>query len=268
MINVTVWYEALEERGEMRPEFAPPGISEEHLARFHEFLSKSSAGVKATYPDGLLNTLSGHLSKNEDMNVTYTTMYDPEFGLPDELLDKTDVLIWWGHMAHHVVPDELAFKVVERVQRGMGFIALHSAHLSKPFRYLLGTSGNLKWREVDFTRVYKMNRTHPIVQGIPDTFELEQEEVYCEPFDIPKPDDLLFTNWYRGGELFRSGATWTRGNGKIFYFQPGHETFPSYHNPIIIRIIENAVRWVAPVQWIEKLESPMIEKSPEELLKG
>lgn len=267
MINVTVWYEALEERGEMRPEFTPPDLSEEHLAHFREFLTKSSTGVKAAYPNGLLKTLSEHLSKNEDMNVTYTTMYDPEFGLPDELLNKTDVLIWWGHMAHHVVPDELAFKVVERVQRGMGFIALHSAHLSKPFRYLMGTSGNLKWREVDFTRVYKMNRTHPIVQGIPDTFELPQEEVYCEPFDIPKPDDLLFTNWYHGGELFRSGATWTRGNGKIFYFQPGHETFPSYHNPIIIKIIENAVRWVAPTQWIEKLESPMIEKSPEELLK-
>lgn len=170
-------------------------------------------------------------------------------------------------MAHHAVPDELAFRVVERVQRGMGFIALHSAHLSKPFRYLLGTSGNLKWREVDFTRVYTMNRTHPITQGIPQTFELEQEEVYCEPFDIPKPDDLLFANWYRGGELFRSGATWTRGNGKIFYFQPGHETFPSYHNPIILQIIVNAVRWAAPVQWLEKLESPMIEKSPEELLR-
>lgn len=170
-------------------------------------------------------------------------------------------------MAHHAVPDELAFRVVERVQRGMGFIALHSAHLSKPFRYLLGTSGNLKWREVDFTRVYTMNRTHPITQGIPQTFELEQEEVYCEPFDIPKPDDLLFANWYRGGELFRSGATWTRGNGKIFYFQPGHETFPSYHNPIILQIIANAVRWAAPVQWLEKLESPMIEKSPEELLR-
>lgn len=267
MINVTVWYEALEERGEMRPEFAPPGITGEQMEHFTGFLTKSSAGVKEAYPNGLLRTLSEHLGKNQDMNVTYTTLYDPEFGLPDELLNKTDVLIWWGHMAHHVVPDELAFKVVERVQRGMGFIALHSAHLSKPFRYLLGTSGNLKWREVDFTRVYKMNRIHPITQGIPDTFELEREEVYCEPFDIPKPDDLLFTNWYRGGELFRSGATWTRGNGKIFYFQPGHETFPSYHNPIIIQIITNAVRWAAPAQWIEKLESPMIEKSPEELLK-
>lgn len=267
MINVTVWYEALEERGEMRPEFTPPDISEEHLSHFNEFLKKSSAGVKETYPNGLLCTLSEHLSKNQDMNVTYTTLYDPEYGLTDGLLNKTDVLVWWGHMAHHVVPDELAFKVVERVQRGMGFIALHSAHLSKPFRYLLGTSGNLKWREVDFTRVYKMNRIHPITQDIPDTFELEREEVYCEPFDIPTPDDLLFTNWYRGGELFRSGATWTRGNGKIFYFQPGHETFPSYHNPIIIQIITNAVRWAAPVQWIEKLESPMIEKSPEELLK-
>lgn len=267
MINVTVWYEAVEEKGEMRPEFTPKDIPAEHLEGMMKFLGKAAEGVKAAYPEGLLNTLSKHLAKNEDMNVTYTTLFEPEYGLPDDLLNKTDVLIWWGHMAHDAVPDELAFKVVNRVQRGMGFIALHSAHLSKPFRYLLGTSGNLKWREVDFTRVYKMNSIHPITQGIPDTFELEQEEVYCEPFDIAKPDDLLFTNWYRGGELFRSGATWTRGNGKIFYFQPGHETFPSYHNPIIIKIIENAVRWAAPVQILDTLESPMIETSPEDLLK-
>ncbi len=267
MIRVTVWYEAVEEKGEFRPEFAPPDLPAEFQEKMAEFAAQSAANVKKAYPNGLLCTLSEHLRKNPDMDVTYTTLYEPEYGLSDELLNKTDVLIWWGHIAHHAVPDQLAFKIVERVQRGMGFIALHSAHLSKPFRYLLGTSGNLKWREVDFTRVYKMNATHPITQGIPDTFELEQEEVYCEPFDIAKPDDLLFTNWYRGGELFRSGATWTRGNGRIFYFQPGHETFPSYHNPIIIKIIENAVRWTAPVQWIEKLESPMIEKSPEELLK-
>lgn len=267
MINVTVWYEAVEEKGEFRPEFAPPGVPEDAYEKMREFVEGSAPKVKEAYPEGLLNTLSQHLAKNEDMNVTYTTLYGENYGLTDELLNNTDVLVWWGHMAHHAVPDEIAMKVVERVQRGMGFIALHSAHLSKPFRYLLGTSGNLKWREVDFTRVYKMNRTHPITQGIPDSFELEQEEVYCEPFDIAKPDELLFTNWYRGGELFRSGATWQRGNGKIFYFQPGHETFPSYHNPIIIQIITNAVRWAAPVQWIDKLESPMIETSPEDLLK-
>ncbi len=267
MIHVTVWYEAVEERGEFRPEFAPPEMDAEMLKRMPELAAQSAANVKKAYPNGLMWTLCDYLRKNEDMDVTYTTLYDPEFGLPDELLNRTDVLIWWGHVAHHALPDELAFKIVARVQRGMGFIALHSAHLSKPFRYLLGTSGNLKWREVDFTRVYKMNQIHPITQGLPDYFELEQEEVYCEPFDIPKPDDLLFANWYRGGELFRSGATWTRGNGKIFYFQPGHETFPSYHDANVLRIIENAVRWAAPAQWREKLESPMIEQSPEARLR-
>lgn len=267
MIHVTVWYEAVEERGELRPEFMPQEIPAEHLKQLEELVARNAGAVKAVYPDGHLRTLANHLDKNDDMEVTYTTLFDPEFGLPDELLDKTDVLVWWGHIAHHAVPDELAYKIVARVQRGMGFVGLHSAHLSKPFRYLMGTSGNLKWREVDFTRVYRMNAVHPITQGIPETFELEREEVYCEPFDIPKPDDLLFTNWYRGGEIFRSGATWTRGNGRIFYFQAGHETFPSYHNPIIIKIIENGVRWAAPTQWIEKLESPMIETPPEDLLK-
>lgn len=268
MINVTVWYEAVEEKGEFRDDFAGPDMTAEQLEQMREFVKKSAVEVKAAYPEGLLNTLAKHLAKNEDMNVTYTTLFDPEYGLPDELLNKTDVLIWWGHCAHGVVPDELAFKIVNRVQRGMGFIPLHSAHLSKPFRYLLGTSGCLKWREVDFTRVYKIDRTHPITQGIPESFELEQEEVYCEPFDIAKPDDLLFTSWYRGGEIFRSGATWTRGKGRIFYFQPGHETYPSYHNPIIIKIIENAVRWTAPDQILDKLECPFIEVCPEDMLKN
>ena len=266
MIHVTVWHEAVAERGELPQEFMPAGLPEASQAFMKEFVVKSAKEIKKVYPNGHLRTLANHLSKNDDIQVTYTTLFDPEYGLPDELLDKTDVLIWWGNISHHAVPDELAFKIVAHVQRGMGFIGLHSAHLSKPFRYLLGTSGNLHWREVDFTRVYKMNRTHPIVQGIPDSFELEQEEVYCEPFDIAKPDDLLFTNWYRGGELCRSGATWTRGNGKIFYFQAGHETFPTYHNPIVVKIVENAVRWAAPTQWVEKLESPRIMKSPEELL--
>ena len=160
MIRVTVWYEAVEEKGEFRPEFAPPDLPAEFQEKMAEFAAQSAANVKKAYPNGLLCTLSEHLRKNPDMDVTYTTLYEPEYGLSDELLNKTDVLIWWGHIAHHAVPDQLAFKIVERVQRGMGFIALHSAHLSKPFRYLLGTSGNLKWREVDFTRVYKMNASH------------------------------------------------------------------------------------------------------------
>ena len=251
MINVTVWYEAVEERGELRPEFMPAGIPEERKGHLEALIAKNVAEIKEVYPDGHLKTLANTLNQNEDMNVTYTSLFDPEYGLPDELLDKTDVLIWWGHIAHHAVPDELAYKVVARVQRGMGFIGLHSAHLSKPFRYLLGTSGNLKWREVDFTRVYNLCPTHPIAKGVPEYFELEQEEVYCEGFDIPKPDDLIFANWYRGGELFRSGATWTRGNGKIFYFQPGHETNTGFQNEYVQQIIRNAVHWACPIKRIE-----------------
>lgn len=147
--------------------------------------------------------------------------------------------------------------------KGMGFIPLHSAHPSKPMKALLGTSGSLKWREGDFCRVWNTNPTHPIAQGIPESFELEEEEMYGEFFDIPKPDDVVFLSWYRGGEVFRSGCTWQRGYGKIFYFQPGHETNPSYHNPYVLKVIENAVRWAAPVMWRENLECPNIVESPE-----
>ncbi len=266
MIRVTVWYEAVEERGELRRDLAPANIPEEEFQKMTKWLEASSKAVKETYPKGLLKTLADHLQSCEGLEVTYTDLFMPEYGLSDELLENTDVLIWWGHMAHDAVPDSLAAKVVSRVQRGMGFIALHSAHLSKPFRWLLGTSGCLQWREVDYCRVWNLNPTHPIAQGIPPYFELPREEVYCEPFGIAKPDELIFANWYRGGEMFRSGATWTRGNGKIFYFQPGHETFPSYFDPNVLRIIENAVRWATPAAWLDKLECPFIEKSPEELI--
>lgn len=267
MINVTVWYEAVEETGDLRREFAPKDIPDEAYAKMSQFVAAAAPKVKETYPKGLLKTLADHLNEREGLNVTYTSLYMPEYGLPDELLEKTDVLVWWAHIAHDAIPDELAAKVVQRVQRGMGFVALHSAHLSKPFKWLLGTSGCLQWREVDFTRVWNLNPTHPIAQGIPPYFELPREEVYCEPFGIPKPDDLIFANWYRGGEMFRSGATWTRGNGKIFYFQPGHETFPSYYDPNVLRIIENGIRWAAPVAWIDKLECPFITDSPESKVK-
>ncbi len=262
MIRVTVWYEYAQERGILKPEFAE-GMPEEMIEKFSSWLPQAAERICSQYPDGVMGTLAAYLEKNPDFQVTYVNMYMPQYGLPDELLDNTDVLIYWAHIMHQAIPDSLAFKIVKRVQAGMGFIPLHSAHQSKPFTYLMGTSGSLSWREGDFCRLWTVAPAHPIAQGIPESVELSEEEMYGEPFDIPTPEETIFISWYSGGEVFRSGCTWRRGYGKIFYFQPGHETNPSYHNPYVLKIIENAVYWAAPTVWREDFSCPNILESPE-----
>ena len=203
--------------------------------------------VQELYPGGIHAVIAGYLNSLEGIEARTATLDQPSCGLTDEVLDNTDVLIWWGHCAHDQVPDELAKKIQERVLLGMGFIALHSAHYSKPFRLLMGTTCSLRWRDGDFERVWCTNPGHPIAKDVPAAFTLDVEEMYGEFFDIPQPDELVFTGWFRGGEVFRSGCCWTRGTGKVFYFQPGHETNPSFNNPHVRTIIGNAVRWAAPV---------------------
>ena len=266
-IRITVWYEYTQEAGYLCEKAVAPGISQEDYDHFSEYVKMASERIHGVYPDGLMAPIIKALREDPDTEVTYTTMYEPEYGLSDELLGNTDVLIWWAHVSHDKIPDELVSKVVRRVQMGMGFIALHSAHKSKPFTALLGASGSLRWREGDFCRVWTVCPTHPIAAGIPEYIELSEEEMYGEVFDVPKPDDIVFMSWFRGGEVFRSGCTWTRGYGKIFYFQPGHETSPSYNNPDIIRIICNAAKWAAPVIWRNDLNCPNVLDSPESKLR-
>lgn len=204
---------------------------------------KESELVQKHYPEGIHEVIAKFL----DGNVTTATLDMPEHGLTDDVLNNTDVLIWWGHKAHEEVQDEIVEKVYKRVLEGMGFIALHSAHFSKVFKKLMGTGCDLKWREAgEKERIWIVNPPHPIAESLPEYFELEQEEMYGEHFDIPAPDELLFISWFQGGEVFRSGATFTRGNGKIFYFRPGHETYPTYHNEYVQQVIKNAVKWVKP----------------------
>lgn len=234
MIKVTVWNEGVHEK-----------ISEE---------------VRRVYPQGLHNAIAEAL-KSDDVRVRTATLDDPDCGMTEEVLRDTDVLIWWGHMAHDRVPDEVAWRVVSHVQRGMGFIALHSAHLSKPFRFLLGTSGSLSWREDgDLERIWTVSPAHPIARGVGRYFELPHEETYAEPFGIPEPDEVVFIGWYEGGEVFRSGCTFHRDNGRIFYFQPGHETFPTFCEPKVRQILRNAVRWAQPRIRMEALECPMVTR--------
>jgi trehalose utilization protein len=146
------------------------------------------------------------------------------------------------------VDDRVVQSVHQRVLEGMGLLALHSAHASKIFVRLMGTSCMLRWREAgERERLWVVNPSHPIVEGIDDEFfELDSTEMYGEFFDIPAPDELITISWFEGGEVFRSGCTFRRGKGKIFYFRPGHETFPIYYHPVVRRMVANAVRWAAP----------------------
>lgn len=214
---------------------------------WNEFMhEKTNEYVRSIYPNGLHATIRDAV-QSDDVIVTLAALDDPDQGLPPEVLDNTDVLMWWGHMRHHEVDDKLVARIVDRVyNHGMGFIGLHSAHMSKPFRALVGTSGNLQWGDDQQEILWTLMPSHAIAAGIPDHVDLELEEMYGEPFMIPQPDELIFAGWFKHGNLFRSGCTFYRGLGKIFYFQPGHESCRSFHNPHVQRILRNAIAWAAP----------------------
>ncbi|WP_191126356.1 ThuA domain-containing protein [Cerasibacillus terrae] len=205
---------------------------------------KVNPEVSAIYPNGIHTTIADFL-KEEGHQLTIATLDEEDHGLTDKVLKETDVLIWWGHKAHDEVKDHIAEKVKEHVLDGMGLIVLHSAHFSKPFIKLMGTTCDLKWRKADEKeRLWVVDPSHPITEGLEKEYiELNKEEMYGEYFDIPKPDELIFISWFEGGEVFRSGATFKRGKGRIFYFRPGHETYPTYNNKEIQQVIKNAVKW-------------------------
>ena len=208
---------------------------------------KNLDAVKKLYPEGMHKVIADGLDKSGDIKCRLASLDELEHGLTQEVVDSTDVMIWWGHCAHNEVEDEIVKRVQKRVLEGMGLIVLHSGHFSKIFKTLLGTNCSLKWREVaEKERLWNLEPSHPITEGIGEYIELPNVEMYGERFDIPTPDKVLFISWFEGGEVFRSGCTFTRGHGKIFYFRPGHETYPIYHNPQIIKVITNAVRWAVP----------------------
>jgi len=212
----------------------------------HEKISEEIARI---YPQGMHEAIASHLRHQPGLQVRTATLDEPEHGLTEAVLTQTDVLLWWGHMAHGEVSDAVVDRVQERVLAGMGLICLHSAHFSKPFKRLMGTTCNLKWREIgEKERLWVVEPGHPIASGLPEYFEIPHTEMYGERFDIPQPDTLVFISWFAGGEVFRSGCCYHRGNGKVFYFRPGHETLPIYHQREVLQVIANAVRWAAPVE--------------------
>ncbi|MDL5360725.1 ThuA domain-containing protein [Halalkalicoccus sp. NIPERK01] len=202
--------------------------------------------AREQYPDGIHEVIAGFLDER-GFDTRTATLDEPEHGLTEEVLDDTDVLTWWGHIAHDEVDDEVVDRVQERVLDGMGLLALHSAHYSKVFKRLMGTSCSLKWREdEERERLWVVEPGHPITEGVDEYIELPESEMYGERFDVPAPDTLVFTSWFEGGEVFRSGCCFRRGAGKVFYFRPGHETYPVYYEPEIQQVLANAVEWAAP----------------------
>lgn len=236
---------------------------------------RTDAAVREIYPDGMHAAIAAALAEDGGIEPATATLQEPEHGLAADRLASTDVLIWWGHAAHDAVDDAVVERVQRRVWEGMGLIVLHSGHLSKIFTRLMGTSCMLKWREAgERERLWVVNRNHPIAEGLGERIDLDHEEMYGEPFNVPEPLETVFISWFEGGEVFRSGLTYQRGAGRIFYFRPGHETYPTYHNADVRRVLRNAVRWArnpAPV-WadvvegrnvpIEQALEPLVEKGP------
>lgn len=200
--------------------------------------------VRSIYPMGIHGAIQENIKNKGDFTVRSFTMADKDQGLSQEMLDSTDVLVWWSHLGHKDLEESHTERVYQRVLSGMGLIALHSSHGSKLFRRLLGTNCTLQWREAHEKEiVWNIAPFHPITRGIGEFFTIPHSEMYGERFDIPTPDELIFISWYQGGNVFRSGCTFQRGNGKIFYFGPGHESYPIYHEPVIGTIIANAIKW-------------------------
>ncbi|WP_269522561.1 ThuA domain-containing protein [Coraliomargarita parva] len=228
--------------------------------------------VKGIYPNGIHAVIAEGLKEllGENVIVNTATLEEPEHGLTEASLAETDVLLWWGHCAHGKVSDEVVDRVQERVLQGMGLIVLHSGHFSKIFKRLLGTSCALKWREAgERERLWVCSPGHAIVRGLGECIELPETEMYGEPFGIPTPDEQIFISWFEGGEVFRSGCTWRRGNGKIFYFRPGHETYPIYYNPQVRQVLANAVEWARPEgMWTNALKAPNVpvDQAPEKIV--
>jgi len=208
-------------------------------------VEKQKPEVAKIYPDGIHHAIAQHL-QSSGLTVQTATLDQADHGLTDVILNQTDVLIWWGHIAHDQVQDTIVDKVHQRILSGMGLIVLHSGHFSKIFKRLMGTSCRLKWRnDGEKERLWVVDPSHPIAAGLDESFELAAEEMYGEFFDIPNPDSLVFISWFEGSEVFRSGCCFNRGKGKIFYFRPGDEAYPTYYQPNVLRVITNSVYWAS-----------------------
>ena len=205
--------------------------------------------IAERYPLGIHGTLAAALRERfgADAEIAVATQDQPGYGLGPEALDQTDVLVWWSHVLHDEMDDDTVHRLRARVLAGMGLVVLHSGAGSKLFTGLMGTTCDRRWRHGDDRQlVWTVKPGHPIAAGVPNPLVIEHDEMYGEPFDLPEPDELVFISWFSGGEVLRSGACYHRGAGRIFYFSPGDQECPVYHQPEVLHVIANAVRWAAP----------------------
>ncbi len=246
-----------------------PAFRKTRVTVWHEHLhDKTNERVRTIYPDGMHTVIKSAIEETcgDLVEVRTALLEEPEHGLTDEVIENTDVLVWWAHAGHARVDDAIVEKLYHRVLDGMGLVVLHSAHYSKLFRRLMGTGCGLSWRVADEReRLWIVDPGHPITQGLEGhAFELDHTEAYGEPFDVPTPDELIFISWFEGGEVFRSGCVWKRGAGRIFYFRPGHETYPIYYDRNVRRVVGNGVTYVAPIAGTTRYrkDSPQAKDSP------
>jgi trehalose utilization protein len=231
---------------------------------FHEQSERDRAGMAERYPSGMHAAIGDGLTEllGTSVAVTTATQDQPEHGLTEQVLNSTDVLTWWGHATHGSVDDAVVDRVQQRVLGGMGLVVLHSAHFSKIFRRLMGTTCSLAWRNSGETElVWTVNPSHPIAAGVPQPLMINEHEMYGEFFDIPAPEELIFISTFSSGEAFRSGCCWRRGKGKVFYFSPGDQEYPIYRHPDIKRVLANAVQWARPDN-IADFDPPSVLSSP------
>jgi trehalose utilization protein len=193
----------------------------------------------------------------EKDTIIAASISDPDQGINDELLAKTDVLLWWGHKKHGQVGDALTAKIKQRWMDGkMGFIGLHSAHFAKPNKALMGTACSFSLYKADTTttKVTVTDKKHPIAEGVSETFTVENHERYGDPYIVPEGYQCMFEGL---STIKKDGATdnakmgyaWESVNGsksRFFYFQLGHETNPIYFDSNIRKILANATEWVMP----------------------
>ena len=166
---------------------------------------KKNEAIAKIYPEGMHKAI-GKGIQAADLNIRYATLDEPEHGLTQEVVDSTDVMFWWGHVAHGEVSDAIVERVYKRVLEGMGLVVIHSGHFSKIFRKLMGTNCSLEWREAsEKERIFVIEPAHPICAGLPPHFELAHTEMYGERFDVPQGGENIFITWYEGGNVFRSG---------------------------------------------------------------
>jgi trehalose utilization protein len=226
-------------------------MAAEQRARRTVVVWSEGTAPKNIYPKDINGAIADGLKTGlRNWDVVVANLKDADQGLPDELLKKADVLVWWGHQKHGDVKDELVAKIVKRVkEEGMGFIALHSAHFAKPNKALMGTA--CSWGayvgDGKTLKITVKDSKHPIARGVDAEFTVENDERYGDPYAVPTPQAVVFEGvaTLKDGKTDKSqiGLAWEVGKGRMFYFQAGHETNPIYFDKNVQRIMANAVRW-------------------------